>query len=54
MAEQQAKEFVLGSAVHKVDKQQPWKRQVTLVVMHRATHRAIRRARPGSSVGTVI
>ena len=27
MAEQQAKEFVPGSAVHKVDKQQPWKRQ---------------------------
>ena len=27
MAEQQAKDFVLGSAVHKVDKQQPWKRQ---------------------------
>ena len=26
-AEQQAKEFVPGSAVHKVDKQQPWKRQ---------------------------
>ena len=26
MAEQQAKEFVPGSAVHKVDKQQPWKR----------------------------
>ena len=27
MAEKQAKEFVLGSAVYKVDKQQPWKRQ---------------------------
>ena len=27
MAEQQSKEFVPGSAVHKVDKQQPWKRQ---------------------------
>ena len=27
MSEQQAKEFVPGSAVHKVDKQQPWKRQ---------------------------
>ena len=27
MAAQQAKEFVPGSAVHKVDKQQPWKRQ---------------------------
>ena len=27
IAEHQAKEFVPGSAVHKVDKQQPWKRQ---------------------------
>ena len=27
MAKQQAKELVPGSAVHKVDKQQPWKRQ---------------------------
>ena len=27
MAEQQSKEFVPGSAVHKVDNQQPWKRQ---------------------------
>ena len=27
IAEQQAKEFVPGSAMHKVDKQQPWKRQ---------------------------
>ena len=64
MAEQQAKEFVPGSAVHKVDKQQPWKRQGDTrgneqrngdtCVMSRATRRATRRASLGSGVGTVI